>query len=192
MFHPEYHGVNRFEQINDKVLLTATGEFADFQDAVKKLRELTQESFLFDDGVDHSVQDYANYLSSIAYERRNKQNPYYNNFVVAGFEKGESYLASVDLYGTHIAKDYVTAGFSKYFGLALIANDWNPALPAADCRRILHKCFTVIYERDCKSIDEVQFALVTDRGVEVMPPEKVDSQWDFRDFRERKNEKLWQ
>ena len=174
------------------MLLTATGEFADFQEAVRKLKDLTQESFLFDDGVDHSVQDYANYLASISYDRRNRQNPLYNNFVVAGFEKGESYLASIDPFGTHIVKDFVTAGFSKYFGLSLIANEWNPALPAADCRRILHQCFTVIYERDCKSIDQVQFALVTEEGVKVMEPEKVVSNWDFRDFRERKNEKLWQ
>lgn len=153
--------MNRYEKLNDKVLVTASGEYADFQDAVKKLKDLTKESFLFDDGVDYSVKDYASYLASLSYDRRNRQNPYYNNFVVAGFENGESYLASVDVFGTHIVKDYVTAGFSKYFGLALIANDWNPSLPAEECKKILHKCFTVIYERDCKSLDEVQFGLVT-------------------------------
>ena len=77
--------MNRYEKINDKVLLTATGEYADFQNAVRRLKDLTQESFLFDDGVDHSVQDYANYLASLSYERRNKQNPYFNTFVIAGF-----------------------------------------------------------------------------------------------------------
>lgn len=99
------------------------------------------------------MKDYANYLSSISYEKRNNQNPYYNTFVIGGFENGKSYLSSVDVYGTHIAKDYVCCGFSKYFGLALIANDWNPNCSAEECRQILHKCFTVIYERDCHSVD---------------------------------------
>lgn len=89
------------------------------------MKELTRESALYDDGVNYSVEEYANYLAALAYERRNKQNPFYNNFVVAGFENGKAYLSSIDLFGTHIKKDWVTAGFSKYFGLALIANHWN-------------------------------------------------------------------
>ena len=39
--HLEYHGVNRYEKIADNVIVTATGEFADFQDATRKLKELT-------------------------------------------------------------------------------------------------------------------------------------------------------
>jgi len=81
---------------------------------------------LFDDGVKHSVSNYANYLAGLCYAKRNKQNPYYNNFVVAGFQNGKAHLSSIDLYGNHIAKDYLTVGFSKYFGHALIANEWNP------------------------------------------------------------------
>lgn len=153
---------------------------------------MSRESELFEDGVHFTVEEYANYLAALAYERRNKQNPFYNNFVVAGFEDGKAFLSSVDLYGTHIKKDWVASGFSKYYGLAWIANNWNPDCTAEECKQILHKCFTVIYERDCHAIDEVQFALVTAKGVEILAPEKVESQWDFKEFRERKNEKLWQ
>ena len=53
-------------------------------------------------------------------------NPYFNNIAIAGYENGESYLASVDLYGTFIKKDYVVTGFAKHFGLSLIANEWTP------------------------------------------------------------------
>ena len=148
---------------------------------------MTREGNLYDDGVDYSVEEYANYLASLSYERRNKQNPFYNNFVVAGFENGKSFLSSIDLFGTHIKKDWIAAGFSKYYGLALIANHWNPDKTAEECKQILHKCWTVIYERDCHSVDEVQFALVTEKGVEVLPPEHAASDWNFREFRERAN-----
>lgn len=63
-----------------------------------------------------------NYLAHISYERRNKMNPYYNSTVIAGFKDEESVLASVDLFGTLIKKDYIVTGFAKHFGLALIAN----------------------------------------------------------------------
>ena len=42
--------------------------------------------------------------------------------MLAGYENNEAYLASVDLYGSLIKKDYVVTGFAKHFGLALIAN----------------------------------------------------------------------
>ena len=129
------------------------------------------------------MEEYANYLAAMSYERRNKQNPYYNNFIVAGFENGQAHLSSIDLFGTHIKKDWVAAGFSKYFGLALIANHWNADLSMEECKKIIHKCWTVIYERDCHSVDELQFACVTERGVEVLRPEKVSSDWEFKEFR---------
>lgn len=83
--YAEYHGVNRYEQISRNLVVAATGEFADFQEATRQLKEMSRESELFEDGVHFSVEEYANYLAAIAYERRNKQNPFYNNFVVAGF-----------------------------------------------------------------------------------------------------------
>lgn len=129
------------------------------------MKELTHESDIFDDGVTHSVEEYSNYLAAMAYDRRNNQNPYYNNFVIAGYENGRAYLSSIDLYGSHIHKDYITAGFSKYYGLAIIANNWNPDKTLEECKKIIHRCFTIIYERDCHSVDEVQFATVTERGV---------------------------
>jgi 20S proteasome subunit beta 7 len=190
--HAEYHGVCRFEAITDNLVITATGEFADFQEATRQLKELSRESAIVDDGVSYSVDEYANYLAALSYERRNKQNPFYNNFVVAGFENGQAYLSSIDLYGTHIRKDWVAAGFSKYYGLALIANHWNPELPLEECKKLIHKAWTVLYERDCHTVDEIQFSVVTANGVEIQRPEKVSSDWDFKEFRERANEKLWQ
>ena len=77
---------------------------------------------MFDDNVKFHVQDYANYLAKICYKKRNDMNPYYNNILIAGYENTGSFLASVDLYGNYIVKDYVVAGFAKHFGLALIAN----------------------------------------------------------------------
>lgn len=175
--HSEYIGINRYEQISDHVIVTATGEFADFQEATRKLKELTHETFLFDDNVTHSVEDYANYLARLCYEKRNNQNPYYNNFIIAGIENGQAHLSSIDLYGNHIVKDYICAGFSKYFGLALIANEWNPTKSLEETKAIIHRCFTVLYERDCHSVDQLQFATVTHEGIKILPPEHVASQW---------------
>lgn len=112
----------RYEKVADNVLITASGEYSDFQEVTKKLKNMTRQSDIFDDGVKFSAKDYANYLASICYKKRNEMNPYFNSIVIAGYEQNESVLASVDLYGNYIKKDYVVTGFAKHFGLALIAN----------------------------------------------------------------------
>ena len=100
-------------------------------------------------------------------------NPYYNNIVVAGFEQDQPYLGSVDLYGNFIVKDYVVTGFAKHFGLALIANEWNVTKSYEECQDILRRCFQIIYQRDCHSVDQIQFAFVNGDGVRIEKPEKI-------------------
>ena len=110
-------------------------------------------------------------------------NPYYNNVVIAGYDNEQSFLGSVDLYGNFIVNDYIVTGFAKHYGLAIIANEWDPTKTYEECKVILRKCFQIIYQRDCHSVDQVQFAFVSKDGVNVENPEKIESTWNFKDFR---------
>lgn len=83
--YPEFKDVNRLEKITDHLVIAATGEYADFQALVKELKKLQKESQVYDDGIQYSVKEYANYLAQIAYAARNDFNPYYNTTVLAGF-----------------------------------------------------------------------------------------------------------
>ena len=188
----EYNDICRYEKIADNLLISATGEYADFQEVTRKLRNMSKEGDIFDDRVKFGVKDYANYLAKLCYAKRNKMNPYFNNVVVAGYDNDQSFLGSVDLYGNFIVKDYVVAGFAKHFGLALIANNWDPTKTFEECQNILRGCFQVIYQRDCHSVDQIQFAHIGPDGVKIHAPEKIESTWAFKEFRERANEKLWQ
>ena len=64
-------------------MVSATGEFSDFQEVVRILTEKSKEAFLHDDGVVMTPRDYANYLSRISYNLRNKLNPLYVMNVIA-------------------------------------------------------------------------------------------------------------
>lgn len=61
-------------------------------------------------------------------------------------------------------------GFAKHFGLALIANEWNPNLTIEETKNVIRKAFEVIYMRDCHSIDQVQFTVVTKDNVTIEKP----------------------
>lgn len=106
-----------------------------------------------------------NYLAHIAYQRRNDFNPYYNSTVIAGYKDEEPVLASVDLLGTLIKNDYIVTGFAKHFGLALIAKEWNTGISVEQGKNVIRRAFEVIYMRDCHSIDQLQFAVVTPKNV---------------------------
>jgi 20S proteasome alpha/beta subunit len=56
-------------------------------------------------------------------------------------------------------------GFAKHFGLALIANEWNPELSIEETKNVIRRAFEVIYMRDCHSIDQVQFSVITKEGI---------------------------
>lgn len=85
--HIEYTDICRYEKITDNVVIAATGEYADFQEVSRRLKSLSKQSDIFDDNVKLSVKDYANYLAKMCYMKRNNMNPYYNNIVIAGFDK---------------------------------------------------------------------------------------------------------
>jgi hypothetical protein len=40
----EYPDVNRVEKLTEGIVLAATGEYSDFQEATRKMNELTRES----------------------------------------------------------------------------------------------------------------------------------------------------
>jgi hypothetical protein len=62
----------------------------------------------------------------------------------------------------------MTAGFSKHFGLALIANYWNPNKTLEECQSIIRNCFSVLFMRDCHSSDRIQMATVNKNGIKIL------------------------
>lgn len=68
---------NRIEKINNSVLLSkekkvyqpkfikkigANGEMSDFQEVTRKLKEVDKKAKMFDDNINHTPKDLANYL----------------------------------------------------------------------------------------------------------------------------------
>lgn len=46
--------------------LAANGEFSDFQEVTKKLKEVDKKSRIFDDNINHTPKDFANYLGMLS------------------------------------------------------------------------------------------------------------------------------
>ncbi len=153
---------------------------------LRTLRNKSRENFLQADGIRLSHQDYGHFLRNLQYFKRNKLDPNFNTFVLAGRRNGTSFLSTVDMYGDHFEQDSAMTGFSRYFGTAIINNGWHKDCSEAEAIHILGSVFSELYMRDCKGHDLVEFVIIRDSGVERRRA-KVNGEWDYNMYKNHAN-----
>ena len=57
-----------------------------------------------------------------------------------------------------------------------------------EAKTLISTCMTVMFYRDKKATDMVQFSVITKDGVKMDEPIKVDSNWDLSFYKEKTNE----
>ena len=67
---------------------------------------------------------------------------------------GKRFLAQVDHLGMKMDKKYALQGFASYFCCPIIENYWKQDCDEATARKILHKCFEILFYRDAKQSDQ--------------------------------------
>jgi len=112
------------------------------------------------------------------YTKRNKGNPLFNSVLVAGFVNIQPYLAYIDMYGTHILADFNVTGFAHHISKPIIANEWRPNMTENEGKELLEKGMRLLWYRDARASDRIQFAKVTRDGVEIEDAYKMNSDWD--------------
>lgn len=187
----QFKSAERIVQVSDRTVLASSGEYSDFQEIVRNLKEVDQDVNNYDDNNRYEAKDYANYLARMSYAKRNKVDPLYCQNVVAGINQdGSRYLAYVDLYGTKFENTHIVTGFARYFGTPLLWNDWNPEMSEQEAKEVLKQIFRVLFYRDCNAIDKVQMAVIDKNGVRIEQPIALDTKWDHKGFAQRANEDI--
>ncbi len=93
-------------------------------------------------------------LAMIHYQKRNNMNPYFLVNIIAGYQNGQRYLASVDLHGTMIENNWIATGFAGYLCKPIIWNYWNENMEENDARQILIECFKTLVYRNTKAFEK--------------------------------------
>lgn len=188
---------DRIQQINANTLMGTSGEYSDFQEVVRILKEqalgdvLGSRSYL-------GPEEFTNYLSSIHYHKRTKMDPYWNYTVIGGIDwNGQPVLSNVDQFGTLLKGDYILVGMSQYFCHAIVA----PEYPAnyEDFTReqavvLIEKCFETLFYRDTRAGNRIKFATMENVNGRVVYEEfqtELKTKWDYERFREQANEKIY-
>jgi 20S proteasome subunit beta 7 len=121
-------------------------------------------------------------LGRLLYHRRSNMNPLWTDVVVGGVDSdtNEVVLGTSDKIGTMYEDDYVATGFGAHLALPILRDLWKPNLSQGEAREILTKCMTVLYYRDCRTINSITFATTTpSKGAEISEPVVLDTKWDY-------------
>eukprot|EP00753_Platysulcus_tardus_P019687 PLAT7429.1.p2 GENE.PLAT7429.1~~PLAT7429.1.p2 ORF type:complete len:251 (-),score=98.31 PLAT7429.1:93-797(-) len=178
-----FKDLRRIRPVASKTLLGGGGDYSDFQAVVDILDEKATEDFCVDDGSDMTPSAVHSYLTRILYARRNKFNPLWAALVVAGVEDGKPFLGITDLIGTAYEENYIATGYGAYIALPLIRKAWREDMSEEEARELLLNCMRVLFYRDCRTINRIQLAKVTDEGTFMEDePVELETKWDYPAF----------
>ena len=163
------HSRERIKVLNERTVIGYSGEFSDMQETSRILNELILEDQLETNrnGVMGPVE-LGHYLSSLHYYQRNRLDPYLNSAIVGGIDfNGDVVLMQVDPFGTFLTGNYFTTAFANYFACSLLRNEYpkNPnELTKEQAMNLIRKCFEVLFYRDSKAGDEIQYIVLEKVG----------------------------
>ena len=172
----------RLYSIEDRILVGASGEYSDLQEIIAKVKALALEesttSSMESIYVERKLpaKSLWNYLRAVMYQKRSKQNPYWNDVVVAGYDEQTSkpFLGTIDKLGTTLQENLVATGFGAYLAMPLLREKWRPDLNEGEARALLEDCMKVLFYRDCRASARIQLAKCTSEGCIVSEPYDLD------------------
>lgn len=116
-----FQDVQRVFKINEKTVLGAGGDFADFQSLKRSIDQKMVEDMCHEDEIEMRPKSLYNWLTRVFYNRRSRFNPLWLEMVVGGIESnGRPFLGHVDLRGRAYEDDVVATGFGKHLALPLV------------------------------------------------------------------------
>merc|ERR1711935_199654 len=181
--------IARLKQFGNYTVVGAGGDLSDFQYIQEQLENLIEQDEALDDGSTLNPNAIHKYLVRVMYGRRSKMDPLWNSIVVGGMYKGKQFLGTVDLLGTQFEDDIIATGFGGHLAIPLLREaheKFGTDMSAEQARKVLEDCMRVLYYRDCRTINKLQFADITDSAISInsaSEPVVLDTKWDFAKYR---------
>jgi 20S proteasome subunit beta 7 len=161
------------------VLVAGSGDLSDLQYVFDEITALRVREFTHDDGHSLSAKEMWSYLTRVLYSRRNQGDPLYVQLVVAD----PKFLALVDLHGTCFEDETIATGFGAHLARPILRNAARDGhaheLSKEEAQKVLEDCMRVLFYRDCKTINRVQFAEITAEGVHIAAPRELSTSWEI-------------
>eukprot|EP00177_Eucheuma_denticulatum_P007122 GFKZ01012950.1.p1 GENE.GFKZ01012950.1~~GFKZ01012950.1.p1 ORF type:complete len:256 (+),score=31.68 GFKZ01012950.1:144-911(+) len=177
-----FRQISRMHKASSHTLIAAGGDVSDFQEVCNMVDAALTTDYCHDDGHELSARALYQYLARVMYNRRNKMDPLWNYVVVGGWQDGGGVLGLVDLVGMHFESEVIATGYGEYIGLPLLRKAWKEDMTVEEGKKVLEQVLTVLFYRDARTIDRVEIATITEKGVQVEPAKKLQTEWSYKQF----------
>lgn len=177
-----FKNLERVHKVNNSTILGCGGEYSDFQEIKNYLRDIVNEDFVHDDGINLTPQEIHSYLGRVMYNRRSKFDPLWNELLCAGFDGKKGYLGYVDLQGTSFQENILATGYGAYIAIPILRNRHKEDLTEEEAKTLLEDAMRVMFYRDCRTINNFQIAKVDASGATVSEPYSLTTKWNYTRF----------
>ncbi|XP_074661352.1 proteasome subunit beta type-4-like [Tubulanus polymorphus] len=178
-----YRDLPRIVKVNDKTLVGASGDYADFQFLTQTIEQQVIAEQCLDDGFGYSPKSLHSWVTRVMYNRRTNFNPLWNTYIVAGLQDDQPYLGYVDKIGVAFQADLVATGYGAYIALPLLRErvdaKQSKSLTREEAREMLDECMKILWYRDARSFNKYLIGTCTKDGVTIDGPNVAKTNWEI-------------
>lgn len=177
----KFRDLSRIMKVNDKVVVGASGDYADYQFLTEIIEQRVIEEECLNDGFGYTPNSLFSWLTRVMYNRRSNINPLWNTYIVAGWQEDRPFLGYVDKIGVAYEAPSVSNGYGAYIAQPLLreALEKNPNMTTKQALDVIDKCMKVLYYRDARSLNKYEVAVVTKDGVDIKSPIVSQPNWEI-------------
>jgi len=173
-----FRDVSRISTAGKFTIIGASGEYSDYQYLLRLIDELILGDELNEDGNSLYPHSIHSWLTRVLYQRRNKFDPLWGKYLVAGFRDGRGFLGLSDLKGTSYTDNTIATGYGAYIALPLMRSAYREDMTKDEAQKLLEDCLRVLYYRDARSSPRIQIATIDATGPTISAPYELATNWD--------------
>jgi len=179
-----FRDIDRIVRLNSNVLLTYTGDVADFQTIQEYMEEIQRENDMTDDGSALGPVEYFNMIERMMYNRRSKNNPYWNTLVIAGFDvnTNKPFLGQVDSKGSSFQTHLVGTGFGGFLVHPLMERELEKigaTLNKAQAQQIMERALKVLHYRDKSTYNKWSIGTAEKDASSIEQSRELETNWEI-------------
>lgn len=176
-----FRDCKRLMKVNDYCLLGAAGDYADFQYLKDVIEQRMIDDRAYDDKFHMKPKSLLTYLTRVLYNRRSQFDPFWNTFLVAGWQDGKPFLGTVDKIGTCFQDSQLGTSMGLHLALPLLREraEKYPKMTEKQAREALEDGLKILFCRDTQAFTKYEIGTVTAEGIKVEGPFEIKADWQI-------------
>lgn len=180
-----FRNIDRIIKLNSNVLLTYTGDVADFQHLREYMEDVQRENDMTDDGCELGPVEYFNLIERIMYNRRSKNNPFWNTLIIAGYDKQNKkpFLGQIDSKGSSFQAGLIGTGFGGFLVHPLMERNiegLDGVMPTKEqATSIMERALKVLHYRDKSTYNKWSMGHAEEDNATIDPTRELETNWEI-------------